>query len=533
MKRCFNVTGPCDPRLHYMVDIRKRLQEIKALVDSGAYFTMNRARQYGKTTTLNALADFLKDDYIVIQLDFQKMSGNDFADETAFSNAFAEAFVMSAEGNLQAGSLLDGSAFLELQRAAAEGKLPGMRRLFLYLSRICAAALCPLVLIIDEVDSAANNQVFLDFLAQLRGYYLTRNRTPVFQSVILAGVYDIKNIQMKMRPDQEHRANSPRNIAADFDVVMSFSREDVAGMLREYEKDSDIRMNVEEMARFICDYTAGYPFLVSRICKLLDEKIAGSANFPDRSDAWTKEGGREAVRILLSEKNTLFDSLMGKIYDYPELKQSVYSILFSGEKIVYNPDARWMDIAEMLGFVKNINGSVMISNRIFEMRLYNYFLTTNEAQGSPIFKAASRDKTQYINNGRLDMEAVLKKYVEHFDSIYGDTDEAFSEEEGRRRFLLYLRPIINGVGNYYIEAETRNARRMDIVVDYGGDRFVIELKIWRGRAYNERGKQQLIDYLNYFQQNRGYMLSYNFNKKKQIGVHRITIGEKTIIEAVV
>ena len=131
------------------------------------------------------------------------------------------------------------------------------------------------------------------------------------------------------------------------------------------------------------------------------------------------------------------------------------------------------------------------------------------------------------------MEAVLKKYVEHFDSIYGDTDEAFSEEEGRRRFLLYLRPIINGVGNYYIEAETRNARRMDIVVDYGGDRFVIELKIWRGRAYNERGKQQLIDYLNYFQQNRGYMLSYNFNKKKKIGVHRITIGEKTIIEAVV
>lgn len=26
---------------------------------------------------------------------------------------------------------------------------------------------------IDEVDSASNNQVFIDFLAQLRGYYLT------------------------------------------------------------------------------------------------------------------------------------------------------------------------------------------------------------------------------------------------------------------------------------------------------------------------------------------------------------------------
>ena len=47
MKRYFNTTGACDPQLHYMVDIRKRLREIKKLVDAGQYFTINRARQYG------------------------------------------------------------------------------------------------------------------------------------------------------------------------------------------------------------------------------------------------------------------------------------------------------------------------------------------------------------------------------------------------------------------------------------------------------------------------------------------------------
>ena len=46
-----------------------------------------------------------------------------------------------------------------------------------------------------------------------------------------------------------------------------------------------------------------------------------------------------------------------------------------------------------------------------------------------------------------------------------------------RIFLLYLRPIINGSCNYYIEAETKNARRMDNVVDYAGEQFIIELKI--------------------------------------------------------
>jgi len=146
---------------------------------------------------------------------------------------------------------------------------------------------------------------------------------------------------------------------------------------------------------------------------------------------------------------------------------------------------------------------------------------------------ASQNKNLFIRNGHLDIELVLKKYVDSFDSIYGDNPEKFNEEEGRRRFLLYLRPIINGTGNYYIEPETRNARRMDIVVDYRGEQFIIELKIWRGNAYHERGEKQLSDYLDYFHLEKGYMLSYNFNKKKKNGVKKIRIGDRVLVEAVV
>ena len=52
--------------------------------------------------------------------------------------------------------------------------------LFEGMSRICETAKKPVVMIIDEVDSGSNNQVFLDFLAQLRGYYLDRERHPIF-----------------------------------------------------------------------------------------------------------------------------------------------------------------------------------------------------------------------------------------------------------------------------------------------------------------------------------------------------------------
>lgn len=96
--------------------------------------------------------------------------------------------------------------------------------------------------------------------------------------------------------------------------------------------------------------------------------------------------------------------------------------------------------------------------------LYNYFLTAGDTRNSEIYAAASENISQYIKNGHLDMDTVMQKFVEHFDSIYGDQDLEFDEEEGRRRFLLYIRPIINGTGNYYIEAETRNSRRMDVVI---------------------------------------------------------------------
>lgn len=99
--------------------------------------------------------------------------------------------------------------------------------------------------------------------------------------------------------------------------------------------------------------------------------------------------------------------------------------------------------------------------------------------------------------------------------------------------MLYLKPIINGVGNYYIEAQTRDQTRTDIIVDYLGKQFVIEIKIWRGDAYNRRGQKQLAEYLDYYHLDYGYLLSFNFNKNKKAEIKEIIIENRTILEVVV
>ena len=72
-----------------------------------------------------------------------------------------------------------------------------------------------------------------------------------------------------------------------------------------------------------------------------------------------------------------------------------------------------------------------------------------------------------------------------------------------------------------------------MIVDYLGEQFIIELKIWRGNAYHERGEKQLADYLDYYHLKKGYMLSFNFNKNKQAGIKEIWFGNRLLIEAVV
>ena len=76
----------------------------------------------------------------------------------------------------------------------------------------------------------------------------------------------------------------------------------------------------------------------------------------------------------------------------------------------------------LFGFIKNLNGNVVISNRIFETVLYNLFLS-EEALASDIYKMALQEKNQFIRDGRLDMDFVLERFVVHFNDLYGDLKE--------------------------------------------------------------------------------------------------------------
>ena len=161
----FNVTGLCVPQKHYMVDLSEKIGQIRKLIDDEHYFTINRARQYGKTTTLHQLKKAISQngDYICASLTFELMSTGDFDDESTFCDMFlskmSEALELSNECE-------------EYSASWYNPEVTGLKELSRHITKMCKNK--KLVLMIDEVDKSTNNRLFLHFLGMLRAKFLSR-----------------------------------------------------------------------------------------------------------------------------------------------------------------------------------------------------------------------------------------------------------------------------------------------------------------------------------------------------------------------
>lgn len=105
---------------------------------------------------------------------------------------------------------------------------------------------------------------------------------------------------------------------------MSFSVDDIIKMLSGYEADNHTGMDIPHMASLLYEYTSGYPYFVSRLCKILDEmwlrressrdgilqETGLQENYLNTGYGWDKDGLLSAVRELLVESNPLFDDMV-------------------------------------------------------------------------------------------------------------------------------------------------------------------------------------------------------------------------------
>ncbi len=393
MGRKFNDTGLCVPERHYIVDTSRKIDQIMQLVEDGEYFTINRPRQFGKTTTLSLLFKALKqrEDYLPFKISFEGVGDAMFADEHAFCPALLRRIGHSF--------LVTNPELLEFFTAEAK-RVQNFEDLSQWISRYVMHTQKHVVLLIDEVDQSSNNQIFLYFIGMLREKYLKRNEGEdyTFQSVILAGVYDVKTLTLKIRPDAEQKLNGPWNIAVDFTVDLSFQPDEIATMLRDYQQDKQVAMNVPAVADRLYYYTSGYPYLVSKLCKFIDEVIVPERDNPN----WSVSDVEAAFRLIARESysTTLFDSLAKNLENDPDLYDLVFQIVMNGARLTFTTTNTVMHRAHLYGILAESDGVCVVHNRIYEQKIYAHMLSkTMLAQGGGHFPSSEFFfKTFFIEN---------------------------------------------------------------------------------------------------------------------------------------
>jgi hypothetical protein len=76
---------------------------------------------------------------------------------------------------------------------------------------------------------------------------------------------------------------------------------------------------------------------------------------------------------------------------------------------------------------------------------------------------------------------------------------------------------------------------MDVIVDFGKDQFIVELKLWHGEKYKQEAYKQRLNYMDSKNAETGYLLTFDFRKNagKQTQAEWACIEGKKIFDVVV
>ena len=501
MAKKFNITGKCHPTKHFMANVSKKLATVLAMVEEGDYFIINRPRQYGKTTMLYAVAKALTEsgDYLVFNISFEGIGDAIFLEEKRFSQGFIELLARYAE--------ITAPQLQEWLYEIAQ-KTNNFKDVSNVITALAKKVDRHVVLLIDEVDKSSNNQLFVSFLAMLRSKYLENDDFKTFQSVILAGVHDVKSLKLKTRPNEEQKLNSPWNIAADFKVDMNLQPFEIETMLVDYVAEKGVKMDTAAMAEDLFYYTSGYPFLVSKLCKTLDEEILPTKDTLE----WTELDLEWAVKKLVADNNANFDTLIKNLENNPDLYSLVYDLVIEGKNVSFNMYEPANNLGILYGVLANRN-RLSIHNKIYGEVIVNYMIAKMDR--IPIVKKADfGDAYTNADKKSLNMPLVLEKFQAFMQEQYSKNDRDFLERNGRLVFLAFMKPILNGHGYDFKEVQISEERRLDVVITYYQHKYVAELKIWRGPVAHEEGLNQLSDYLDRQKLTEGYLIIFDHKEIK-------------------
>lgn len=486
MVRWFNVAGPCQSDIHYMLPAAARLPEVSALVAQRSYFVLHAPRQSGKTTAMLELAQTLTatTTYTAVLLSLEVGAGwpHDLgAAEQAILTDWRDALTHQLPPELQP------PPWPEAQPGA---------RLGAALSAWARTAPRPLVVFLDEVD-ALQDAVLISVLRQLRSGH-SRRPTSFPWALALIGLRDVRDYKVASGGTTRLSTASPFNIKTSSLTLNAFRPAEVEALYAQHTAATG-QIFTAEASAYAFTLTHGQPWLVNALAKLAVEQLES-----DRTQPITQTVIAAAKALVIARQDTHLDSLAERLRE-PRVR-AILEPMLAGQTLADVPpdDLRFV---QDLGLVRlEPDEGLVVANPIYREVL-------PQALASTALASLPHLQPIWLNpDGRLAAPQLLAAFLafwrQHGEPLLRTAP--YAEIAPHLVLMAFLQRVANGGGS--LEREYAIGRdRMDLCLRYGPDVVGIELKVWRnGRADPlEAGLGQLDSYLAGLGQALGWLVIFD------------------------
>jgi AAA-like domain len=289
--RWFNIAGPCQPDIHYLLPSQARLPEVLQLIQQRGYFVIHAPRQTGKTTAMLTLAQELTaaGTYTAVMLSAEVGAAypqRPEQAERAILNAWQRAARFWLPEELRPPNWANCTSIGEA------------------ISLWCEQSPRPIVLFIDEID-ALQDDALISVLRQLRDGYPSRPQGfPL--SLALIGLRDVRDYKVAAGGSNRLGTASPFNIKVRSLTLRNFNPQEVADLYAQHTALTG-QVFTPETVQLAFDLTQGQPWLVNALAKEVVEHLV-----TDPTVSITPEHLQTAKEILIQRQDTHLDPLLNQ-----------------------------------------------------------------------------------------------------------------------------------------------------------------------------------------------------------------------------
>jgi len=516
-KYSFNITGPCVPGEHYMLDpLRGIGGELMNLIDSKQYFVIHAARQSGKTTLLKELVRQInaRGEYYALYCSLEAIQ-----DVIEPAIGIPE-IVEKIAARIESQGFPKGFA-----KDANYSNFSGV--LNRTLANYCRTLDKPLIIFFDEAD-CLSNWTLITFLRQLREGYINRGDTPFIHTVALVGMRNIRDYRAHIRSDSETLgSSSPFNIIKKGLSLRNFTKAEIAELYAQHTTETG-QIFEPQVVDHVFEQTLGQPWLVNAIaCECVEEITQKDYSLPI-----TLKLTEQAIRNIVLTRGTHFDSMIERLKE-PRVRNVIQPLILGEDT---NEDSDDYLYTRDLGLIREVDGRTEPANPIYSeliTRTLNWQIQKSMENTYKDYRIA-----RYLKDGKIDIEFLIKEFQtcwrEHSE-IWSNRykTEFYQYDEAAPHFVMiaFLQMVVNGRGQV-IREFALGTKRADLCIVYDGQKYPIELKLLRNRKSHADSLAQILGYMDKVGSDVGWLVIFDSSTKKtwdeKIYMKKETVNGKEI-----